>query len=91
MKTYLEVLEARMREVEEQIRREIDDPCLGAPHGHISASCDFVRQLFREAEAAGERVEHQPDSPFYFLNGLRIKADGNLPKGSFMIELVEGT
>jgi len=88
MKAYLEALETRMREVEDQIRLEIDDPCAGPPRqGHISGSCDFVRQLFREAEAAGERIEHQPDSPLYFLNGLPIKADGNLPKNTFMIQL----
>jgi hypothetical protein len=53
----------------------------------ITASCDFVRQLLREAEAAGETVKHEPDSPVYFLDGFPIKAVSYLPKNTFLIEL----
>lgn len=91
----LELIINQMREIE-------DDPGAGVPFCvfRIYGSCDFVRQLLREAEAEGQNVEHKPDSPFYFLGGFQLEPDtpdcflggfpieavANLPKNSFLIQ-----
>jgi hypothetical protein len=53
------------------------------------ASCDFLRALIQEQAALGEEVEHN-GSGVYFVGSIAIKADGALPKNSFVISLAPG-
>ena len=80
------LLEAiRRREIE--VECSITEPC----RGRITASTDFVRELIADHRALGKEVYRDLDTNVYVFDGIEIEPSGTLPKGSFMIELVEET
>jgi len=79
MKTCLELIRARQREIEASLTA----PCTG----RISASTDFVRQLIEEFREHGEEVCCDLATNTYFFDGIAIGPSGHLPKGTFVIDL----
>jgi len=70
------------REIE--IESGITAPC----HGRITVSTDFVRQLIAEHRALGKEVYRDLDTNIYIFDGIEIEPSGELPKGSFLIQLI---
>jgi hypothetical protein len=79
MNSSLELIRRRIDEIESQ---------LAAPrNGTVTASCDFLRQVIQEQAALGEEVVHN-GAGAYRVGDIEIQASGELPKGSFLIQLI---
>ena len=77
MKTYLELIRDREAEIEAEFSAPV----------RITASTDFVRALISEFRERGKQIFRDVDTNVYLFDGTEIEPSGELPKGSFMIEL----